>query len=423
MMEILFITHKYPPSVGGMEKQSYELINGVARSYKVHTLIFDNKSSRVSFLLSVPRKVKKILKENPGISIIHCNDGLIGFLGSRIKRITSVPVLTTLHGLDIVMPSKLYQRHMVDRFKKLDGVIAVSQATAQECIDRGFDRDKVYVVRNGVDTEMSLINKKAGYRKTLEAKLGIPLNDKKIIVSIGRSVRRKGFSWFMTRVLPHLDSNIIYLIIGPTDPNIRKINLILKLLPARIAHIIVLALGLGLDEIDVQKALKRPEIKNRAFYLGKQPFEDMVQILKNADLFIMPNIKVAGDAEGFGLVALEASVNGTPVLASAMEGITCAVIDGKNGFLVPPENESDWIEKIHSLMSDLPHLREYGETAKQFTITNFAWKKMVEGYITVFKKYDYQMTSQKTDDSTAGGGPRPVSAGPPDEKNMLKKNA
>lgn len=403
-----------------MEKQSYELINGVARSYKVHTLIYDNKSGRVKFLLTVPFKVKKILRENPNISIIHLNDGLMGFCGIWIKRITSVPVLMTLHGLDIVMPSRLYQRHMVDRFKKLDGIIAVSQATAQECIARGFDRDRVYVVRNGVDTEMSLIDKKTGFRKTLEAKLGIPLQDRKVIVSIGRSVRRKGFSWFMTKVLPQLDESIIYLIVGPTDPNIRRINFILKMLPDRLAHIIVLGLGLGLDEIEVQKALKSPEIRNRAFYLGKQPFEDMVQILKYADLFVMPNIKVIGDAEGFGLVALEASVNGTPVLASAMEGITCAVIDGKNGFLVPPENEKAWIEKIHTLLSDVPHLRDFGETAKQFTISNFAWKKMVDGYITVFKKYDYQHSLRAKTARTSGS---PGSADMPHGRQYLEHNA
>ncbi|HOT46911.1 MAG TPA: glycosyltransferase family 4 protein [Spirochaetota bacterium] len=411
-MEILFITHKYPPSVGGMEKQSYELINGAAKTNKVHTLIYDNKTSRMKFLLTVPMKVKKILKENPGISIIHLNDGLMGLCGIFIKRITSLPVLMTLHGLDIVLPSNIYQNRVVGWFKKLDGVIAVSQATAQECIKRGFDRDKVYVVRNGVDTEMSLINKKAGFRKTLEAKLGIPLHDKKILVSIGRSVRRKGFSWFMTRILPQLDPNIIYLIVGPTDPNIRRINFFMNLLPKRIAHIIVLALGLGLDEIDVQEALGRDEIKGRAFYLGKQPFEDMVQILKHSDMFVMPNIKVAGDAEGFGLVALEASVNGTPVIASSLEGITCAVIDGKNGFLVPPENEAAWIEKIHSLLSDTSHLKDFGEKAQQFTITNFAWKKMVEGYLTVFKKYHFQQQCQKAPLQSYGAGSNPGLSGP-----------
>jgi glycosyltransferase involved in cell wall biosynthesis len=422
-MEILFITHKYPPSVGGMEKQSYELINGVAKTHKVHTLIYDNRSSRLRFILTVPMKVKKILRENPNISIIHLNDGLMGFCGSFIKRITSIPVLMTLHGLDIVLPSKIYQSYVVNRFKRMDGVIAVSQATAQECIKRGFERDKVYVVRNGVDTEMSLINKKAGFRKTLESKLGIPLQDKKILVSIGRSVRRKGFSWFMTRILPQLEKNIIYLIVGPTDPNIRRINFFLNLLPKRFAHILVLALGLGLDEIEVQEALERDEIKGRAFYLGKQPFEDMVQILKHSDMFVMPNIKVIGDAEGFGLVALEASVNGTPVIASSLEGITCAVIDGKNGFLVPPENEAAWIEKIHSILSDTSHLKDFGEQAKQFTITNFAWKKMVEGYLTVFKKYHFQQIYQNEKKPAAEKDRNPGLAGHMILDNYYKKNA
>jgi phosphatidylinositol alpha-1,6-mannosyltransferase len=132
----------------------------------------------------------------------------------------------------------------------------------------------------------------------------------------------------------------------------------------------------------------------------------MVQILKHADMFVMPNIKVEGDAEGFGLVALEASVNGTPVLASAMEGITCAVIDGKNGFLVPPEKETAWIEKIHSLLSDLPYLKTFGEGAKNFTITNYAWKKMVDGYIHVFDKYHCRLAydrSRVAEEADAGG--------------------
>lgn len=399
MMEVLFITHKYPPTIGGMEKQSYELINGVARWCKVHTLIYDNRSSRVLFLLTIRSRVKAVLKKNQNISLIHLNDGLMAFFFSLgIKKLTDLPVLVTLHGLDIVFPSRLFQRIVVSKFKRLDGVIAVSQATARECITRGFQRDRVYVVRNGVDTDMSLINKHPLFPRTLEKMLGIPLHDKKILVSVGRSVRRKGFSWFMTKVLPLLDESIIYLIVGPTDPNIRRTGFILNhLLPKRLADLIVLLFGLGIDELEVQKALEKPEIQKRAFYLGKQPFEDMVQILKHADMFVMPNIQVAGDAEGFGLVALEASVNGTPVIASAIEGITCAVMDGKNGFLVPAENESAWIDRIHALLSDRHHLKDFGKAAKDYTINNYAWTKMVEGYLKVFRKYCHAETRIVTD--------------------------
>ncbi len=386
-MEILFITHKYPPSIGGMEKQSYELINGVAKSFKVHMLIYDNRTSKLKFLLTVPFKARRILRDNPNISIIHLNDGLMAFFAMYLRKMTDVPILVTLHGLDIVFPSKLFQRYVVSRFKKLAGIIAVSQATAQECIQRGFDRDKVYVVYNGVDTEMAQISKQPGFKKALEKKLGMSLNEKKILVSVGRSVRRKGFSWFITKVLPQLERDIIYLIIGPLHPHIKKISFILSLLPKYLAHLIVLILGLGIEEIDIQKAVLRPDLKDRSFFLGKLPFEEMLQILKHADLFVMPNRKVYGDTEGFGLVALEASVNGLPVLASAIEGITCAVIDGKNGFLVPPEKDQIWAGKIHTLLSDMSHLRVFGEQAKEYTIANYEWKKMVEGYITIFKKY------------------------------------
>lgn len=387
LMEILFITHKYPPSIGGMEKQSYELINGVSQHHKVHTLVYDNKSSKIAFLLTLKGKVKKILEDNPNISVIHLNDGLMALFAYPIKKITDKPILVTLHGLDIVFPNKFFQKIVVNRFKRLDGVIAVSQATAEECLKRGFDQEKVFVVRNGVDISMSKIYDKLGYRRILEKCLGISLDGKKILVSIGRSVRRKGFSWFLTKVMPKLDKDVIYLIIGPPQKHIKKINFFMKLLPESIAHQFALLLGLGMDELDIQNALKKPQLEKRAFYLGKLPFNDMIQTLKASDLFVMPNIKVNGDAEGFGLVALEAAICGVPVIASALEGITCAVRDGLNGFLAEPENETAWVEKIDTLLSDRISLKQFGELSQRYTIKHYAWDKMVNGYIEIFEKY------------------------------------
>lgn len=386
-MEVLFITHKYPPSIGGMEKQSYELINGVAKSHRVHSIVYDNKTSRVKFLLSLKSKVKKILEENPDISVIHLNDGLMAFFAYPIKKITDKPILVTLHGLDIVFPNKLFQKVVIKRFKKLDGVIAVSRATADECLQRGFSREKVFVVRNGVDTSLSKIYEKIGFRSELEKKLGISLNGKKILVSIGRSVRRKGFSWFLSNVMPRLDKSVIYLIIGPPQKHIKKIEFIFKLLPDAFAHELSLLFGLGMDESDIQRALKKKELANRAFYMGKLPFEEMIQVLKASDLFVMPNIKVRGDAEGFGLVALEAAICGVPVLASSLEGITCAVIDGMNGFLAPPENEIAWVEKIDTLLADRISLKKSGDLAQRYTVKNYAWEKMVDGYIEIFENF------------------------------------
>jgi glycosyltransferase involved in cell wall biosynthesis len=76
-------------------------------------------------------------------------------------------------------------------------------------------------------------------------------------------------------------------------------------------------------------------LRIRIKHLGRLPFEEIVTILKHADAFVMPNIKVDGDMEGFGLVCLEACLCGATVYASDIDGIPDAIHQGKNGFLLP----------------------------------------------------------------------------------------
>ena len=105
-----------------------------------------------------------------------------------------------------------------------------------------------------------------------------------------------------------------------------------------------------------------------------------------ADIFIMPNIRSEGDAEGFGLVTLEAAACGLPVLASGIEGITDAVIEGENGWLLPSQDANAWKGKIIQLLSDKKELKAFGKKAQEYTVRNFSWEKMCEGYESVFKK-------------------------------------
>ena len=345
--------------------------------------------------------MKKILQENPNISLIHLNDGLMAAFAYFLKKTTDIPVVVTFHGLDLVFPSFLYQKLAVKYFKKLDGVVTVSKATAEECLNRGFDPKKIFVVKNGVDTDISKIKKDSSFRNVMEEKLQMSLKDKKVIVSIGRCVRRKGFSWFLKNVMTKLDKNVLYVIIGPPQNHIKQINFLLKLLPKRLSRMISVGLGFAMDEIEIQEALKNPELQNRAFYLGKLPFEQMIQFLKNSDLYVMPNIKVNGDAEGFGLVALEAAICGMPVVASKLEGITCAISNNNNGFLIEPENSNLWSKQISSLLNDMDDLVNFGENAKKYTLNNYSWERMCNGYIQVFNKFQNQPQQIESNNDSA----------------------
>src|SRR6056297_1520772 len=103
-MEILFITHKYPPVIGGMEKHAFELLRHLEQNHTVHRLIYDNKEGRGKFFLSLPRRVAQRLEAFPNTQLIYFNEGLLAGIGARLKKHFDIPMVATVHGLDVTFP-------------------------------------------------------------------------------------------------------------------------------------------------------------------------------------------------------------------------------------------------------------------------------------------------------------------------------
>ncbi len=370
-----------------MEKQSYELVKTIEKEHTVYKVIYDSSQENlVYFFWQLKSRVKKILHAHPDIDIIHLNDGLMGYFGLWLQSYTKTPVVVTFHGLDIVFPNKLFQNKVVPKLRSYAGAISVSEATAQACIERQFPAEKVFVVPNGVDHDIASlpVNEKKVKVDFLN-KFGIQLAERKVIVSIGRPVRRKGFSWFIEQVLPKLSDDVLFVMIGPRSKN-KKQALWRSILPKSWVHEIDLFWGASSDEDTLNKLAKRPEFSKKLIQTGSIPYQEVMGLLSLADLFVMPNIKVPGDAEGFGLVALEASLRQTTVLASDLEGITEAIKNDKNGYLLPPGDEQAWANKIEELLSDSNKLAQKSKNFKAFTLHNFSWKKMANGYLKVFEQ-------------------------------------
>lgn len=383
-MEILFITHKYPPIIGGMEKHSFELTTRMAKNHKVHMHVYDGAGSKLMWFFGLRSAIKRILREHPGIELIHLNDGLMGATTLWLKRFTKIPVVATFHGLDITFPSRIFQKWIVPKMHRFDGVICVSRATAQASLERGFDKNKVYTVLNGVDHDLADIPIETGFKARVEEELGVRLAEKKIVLTMGRAVKRKGFSWFLKHVLPSLDEQILFLMVGPLNTKPGLLEKLVQLLPHSMKSKVQLMFGMATDVKDIVRALKDPKTSGCVFHLGKVSFKDLMQYLALADVFVMPNIKVEGDAEGFGLVALEASLRGAPVVAAGIEGITDAVRDGKNGIQLPTADTAAWIETLNALASDEKRLAEMSQMAVRTTLEDYGWDKMVKEYEEVF---------------------------------------
>lgn len=381
-MEVLFVSHKYPPSTGGMEKQSFELIKGMSSHVIVHTLLFEKeKENRLRFFWTLNASINRMLHDYPEIEIIHFNDGLLASFATFHRGYDRLKKIVTIHGLDVVFPLAFFQKKILPRLNQFDHIIAVSTATAEAAISRGVNAEKITVISNGVDHEM--VNKNSLTWQQLR-KLYPQLPDNgKYMVTLGRPVKRKGVSWLMKEVIPRMPTDFRLLMIGPFRKKKPFIEHLFSFLPAKLTHLLTLALGFPTDQTLIRELLLSEPYKTQAHHLGKIPVDHLSALLKYADAFLMPNINIPGDMEGFGLVCLEGSLSGTLVVASNIEGITQAIHNRRNGLLLPAGQVDPWVsqlEQIHQACGKIYPVKEYSD----YTLEHFSWKKMCQGYYHVF---------------------------------------
>jgi glycosyltransferase involved in cell wall biosynthesis len=344
-MKLLFITRKYPPAVGGMENVSFALANEFSQHTDTTTIAWGGPQlywplfAAIAFLQScflIPRKK---------ITHLHLGDGLLSPLGCLLKFIFKIKCSVTIHGLDITSTMPLYQLIAPRCVGLLDRIICISRATRDECIQRGINPQKCTVIPNGVYTKDFKLSTSL---KDLESITGKPLVNKKILVTVGRLVKRKGVYWFIQKVFHRLSEDYIYIVVG---------------------H--------GPEKLRIQRLVSSLNLDDRIIMLGKISDHDVKKIYNTAHLFIMPNIYVPGDMEGFGVVALEASSSGLPVIASAIDGITDAVVDNQNGLLLQ-HNINLWIKKIPETINKKVFSRQ---KVSRWTDQNYNWSVIGSKYI------------------------------------------
>jgi glycosyltransferase involved in cell wall biosynthesis len=356
-MRVLFITRKYPPQVGGMEKYSYNLIKYWPTEKQV---IFLNMRQwhltwwlPYVFLKTLLLVSKEKSFSTPSFDLVYLCDGLLSPLGHLLKKFTKLPVAVACHGLDVIYPHWWYQKPVIFALKKLDKLICVSRATLDECARRGAAREKMVFIPNGIEIKLKTQNSKL---KTLTKSLklnnfNINLDNKQILLTVGRLVKRKGVAWFCENVITKLPQNIIYFVVGT-----------------------------GSEKQHIQNIIKKRNLENRVFLLGKLSSQDLEKVYAISDIFVMPNQKVFGDMEGFGLVALEAANYGLPVVASNLEGISDAIKSNENGILVPTQQPLEFIRQINILLKDQEKKQALILRAQKYNFENFNWQKITRKY-------------------------------------------
>jgi phosphatidylinositol alpha-1,6-mannosyltransferase len=145
--------------------------------------------------------------------------------------------------------------------------------------------------------------------------------------------------------------------------------------------VLYLVTGEGPTTPQIQGAIERHGLGGRVRMLGKVSEEMLRTLYRGGDLFVMPNIHVPGDIEGFGVVMLEAGLCGMPVLAAELEGISDVIREGENGNLVPTRDAEAFAATILRHRCDRPGLADASQRAAAHTAENFSWSAIAERFV------------------------------------------
>jgi phosphatidylinositol alpha-1,6-mannosyltransferase len=273
--------------------------------------------------------------------------------GPALKK-KGIQLAAIVHGLDVTDPNPMYQMAVRHLCGMLDAVMPVSRATGEELVARGLPRERVHVVPNAVDLdrfEGVAASRSEPTRVHIAGALPLP-DDAFLLVTVGRQVRRKGFVWFIENVMPKLPERVIFWLAGD-----------------------------GPERENIEAAIERAGLQQRVRCLGKISEEELVELYRRGKLFVMPNIVVPGDMEGFGIVMLEAGACGLPTLAADLEGIRDVIDDGVNGWFAPTEDAEAFAARIKSLLDDPDGLRKASKRAAEYVTSTFRWDSTAQRYL------------------------------------------
>ena len=342
---MLFITRKFPPSVGGMENGMYQIAKNLPDDdLDVKVVSLGKKQAHLVWFF--PYILLYTLFHAKKYDYLFLGDGVICLCGVIAKKINpDIRRIIILHGLDVSYSNPVYQKYIRLFLKPSADLFACNShytASLAEQLDI-TEKDGLHTVVHGIDS-----NKYAGVTVSDQAEFrrqyAIKESDM-ILLTSGRLVKRKGVEWFIRNVLTQIEG-VTYLVVGG-----------------------------GEEKENIEAAVKETKMEEKVRLLGKVSDQVLYNCYFNADVFVMPNIHVKNDAEGFGLVALEASLAGTLVVASNIDGIPDAIINGCNGILVEKENPDAFIGVLQSIRNNPAQYHDMAVSYQKYTSENCSWVK------------------------------------------------
>jgi len=363
----LCITNDFGPRAGGIETFVMGLIERlpigsvvVYTSAQGDTKEYD-KNWLDTFGVQVIRDKAKILLPTPRVSravqkVVRAEDIKVVFFGAAaplavmaggLRRVGVKKIIALTHGHEVwwakLWPFKWALGYIGAR---VDHLTYLGDFTRSE-ISRALSvKAKAAMVKiaPGIDTTHFSPQPSA-----VQLRSSLGLTDKKVIVSVGRLVHRKG-----------------------QDSLISAMPEILRRHPD--AHILMV--GAGPYREHLEKLVTDLKLESAITFIGRIQHDDLPRYICVGDIFAMPSrSRLAGlEVEGLGIVYLEASACELPVIAGKSGGAPDAVLEGETGITVDGRNPTEIAQAVIYLFDNPAQAVAMGRRGREWIYSTWRWE-------------------------------------------------
>ena len=370
MVKSLLVTLDYPPQVGGVavyyEHLVKEFTNGdvlVLTVDKINgqkipeqdgiirrRLLFKSKLFWPKWL-PLLWQIWKITRQNK-IKLIQVGQILpIGTAVLILNKFFKIPYMVYCHGMDVMTAAQCPRKKWLALkiLKNAEFIVANSEFTKEKILEYGVRPQDVAVVYPCPNMRLF---RKVTPQEIDALKNKYNLRGKKIILTAGRLVERKGH-----------------------DVVLGALHKLKESVPE--AHYAII--GEGPMEGVIKQMIKTLELEDSVTLIGDVSDYDLAAWYESCDVFIMISRQLKNeDAEGFGIVYLEANMFGKPVIAGKSGGVAEAVLDNETGILVEPTDQHEIISAIEKLLKNPEEAKRLGENGRWRVEEEFQWNNQAE---------------------------------------------
>ena len=370
MASILLVTNDFGPRAGGIETFVIGLLERVPRGeVLVYTSTQENSENfdqlwrekyevqiirdRAKILLPTPRVVRnlrKVIRQRNLETIWFGAAAPLGFSARWLRKAGATHIVALTHGHEVWW-SKIwpFSWAMKEIARSVDIATYLGEFTRSAIAPRFSDPRKLIKIAPGIDTEHFKPRNVENLRKSLG------LDNRPTIVCVGRLVHRKG-----------------------QDRLVEAMPAILKRFP----DAALVFVGEGPHRAHLEKLVKVKKVEKFVQFIGRIQYINLPEYIAIGDVFAMPSrSRFFGlEVEGLGIVYLEASACGLPVIGGDSGGAPDAVKHGETGFVVDGNDVEAITHRIIQLLADKKLRDEMGSAGRQWAIQEWSWDRWSQAF-------------------------------------------